>query len=871
MKPEGGLIVVHHSEGNGCTGELTSTPSGRRSGTVRCYARQVNLKPLVSFLLLTAFGVGPLVSCVELGGAPEGATAFSINLARQPDALVSLTLPESSRPDGRTSPDFVPFLEAFEEVRRDGERVEWKAPLPFRTLFYDENSRRKPPEMVLRNAENRMLPFKERTSKEIGRKGSWGYSGGHVFVVTDAESGPPEGYIVSFPKATSVENSLNRSTAGLANKAFALRTLPIYQAYRTGLFLPAPASATFEIEVPLKGRLSFSALLLKPAVSVKQRGDGAVLDVFADVDGGSKRLKRVKLDPGRGQAVEISLSKYAGQKISLRFETDPKNNALFDYVFLAEPTVYTPKRAPDRLVMVFVDTLRADHLGTYGYDRETSPVLDQWAENAAVFESAYAPAPWTLPSARSAVSGRWPDDWDAVPHIGERLAENGWATFSVVTNAYVSDAFGLAEGWSSHRGNLAIPAEKQWDRAKAMLETVEDRDAAVFLHLIDPHLPYKEPKAYRDLWEGPAPEPFSTEGVTAKNVEPAWQRQTDDAGREAVERHIVGRYDQNIRYVDDVFRDILQSVGPNATVVFFSDHGEEFWEDGEMGHGHSLSQELVRVPLIISSPGLEGSRVNAPASLIDIVPTVLELLDIETADSFDGLSLVGAAQGDSDALAALADRPLGLGWSIFGSDGWGAVSNQHKWVSIDGTEAVYDVAADPTEDTPLDEDVARFHRALSEALGRPVWKVWRVEGPGRAGKLTPQMMKVTVSHPQGFERVWARWDPLGERAEPVLEGNTVTIARDGQSAPPREVFLKPKSALDDLEGLSLGTSYMKRADTVVYGKDLTATTEGALLAIGTSDRRTKITYAVHPEPRSVRGGIQDAEVNAALKALGYVE
>ena len=263
--------------------------------------------------------------------------------------------------------------------------------------------------------------------------------------------------------------------------------------------------------------------------------------------------------------------------------------------------------------------------------------------------------------------------------------------------------------------------------------------------------------------------------------------------------------------------------------------------------------------------------MEEPVSLIDIVPTVLELLEIETKDRFDGTSLVSAARGEAEALKALAARPLGLGWSIFGSDGWGAVSSQNKWVSIDGVEHVYDVSVDPTEDHPLSEAVEPYHQALSQALGRPVWKVWRVEGPGRAGKLTPQMMKVMVTHPQGFERVWARWDPLGERSEPVLEGNTVTIARADQLAPPREVFLKPKAALDDLDGLTLQTAYRKRSDQVVYGTDLTATTQGALLASGTSDRRTKITYAVHPEPRAVRGGIQDTEVNAALKALGYVE
>jgi hypothetical protein len=141
-----------------------------------------------------------------------------------------------------------------------------------------------------------------------------------------------------------------------------------------------------------------------------------------------------------------------------------------------------------------------------------------------------------------------------------------------------------------------------------------------------------------------------------------------------------------------------------------------------------------------------------------------------------------------------------------------------------------------------------------------------VVGSGKAGKLSPQHLKVTVRHPSGFDRVWARWDPMGERSEPVHEDGVVTSRRAGRFAAPREFFLKPSGSVDDVTSLVL--EVRTRND---FWLAPGTSSESVLRQAGPPESPVQITKAVVPEPRSKRGPEGDEAVNAALRALGYMD
>ncbi|MFT4975592.1 MAG: arylsulfatase A-like enzyme, partial [Myxococcota bacterium] len=256
-------------------------------------------------------------------------------------------------------------------------------------------------------------------------------------------------------------------------------------------------------------------------------------------------------------------------------------------ILLAAACTSTPPAAPPRrLVLIFVDTLRPDHMSLYGYDRQTSPVLDAWAEGAAVFTDAHSIAPWTLPSARAALSGRQPEAWDDGPVLMERLSEAGWATGAATANVFLSETLGMSRGVDRFHYSLLASAEDQVALALGFFDAHPTQDAALLLHFIDPHLPYKEPEPYRSLWAGSPPPPLNERyqliELQALHVGP------ELPGFDAVRRHLIDRYDQNIRYVDAALAPLLDTLAPTDGVIVFSDHGEEFWEHGGFEHGHSL-------------------------------------------------------------------------------------------------------------------------------------------------------------------------------------------------------------------------------------------------------------------------------------------
>ncbi len=325
--------------------------------------------------------------------------------------------------------------------------------------------------------------------------------------------------------------------------------------------------------------------------------------------------------------------------------------------------------APRNVLLISLDTLRADHLGLYGHVRATSPRLDGFAGTAIVFDRAVAPAANTPPSQASMMTSVDPgrhgftgnDDRlpDRFPTLAERLQQGGWKTGGFVDGGYLSASFGFDRGfevYDDRAGGFAaiLPKARRW------LEGVGDAPFFLFLHTYDIHAPYAPPLPYRDMFhEVPFRGSFEP---TAHNMHRAFER--DLTLTEAERRHAVLRYDEGIRYVDDLLGDFLdelerRGVLDQTLVIVTSDHGEEFGEHGSYLHWQLFYEPILRVPLILRPPGgvSGGRRVGDLAELLDVAPTILDAVGESIPEAMQGRSLLGEKSGADGLPVALAWPP----------------------------------------------------------------------------------------------------------------------------------------------------------------------------------------------------------------------
>jgi len=377
-------------------------------------------------------------------------------------------------------------------------------------------------------------------------------------------------------------------------------------------------------------------------------------------------------------------------------------------------TPAVPEPRPS-LLLLSLDTLRADRLGSYGYGLPTSPALDRLAARGVRFERAYAAAPWTLPSHMTLFTGLHPSRhgatrWasrlaDEVPTLAEVLARAGYRTFGFTTGGFVASRYGFGRGFEVYHEQLeGFPS--LLERARAAIEGVPpDRPWLVFLQTFATHCPYTTtPRYERAFHRDPAARPVERKGVclAGPDLELSPERIT----------HLSERYDASIRTADDAldrFVAWLEARGAleHTVVVIVSDHGEEFGEHGRLFHGYSLYEEQLRVPWIVLAPGLAPRSVDTPVSLVDLFATVLDLLGVPAPDN-DGRSLRPLLEG-GDAPA----RPL-FGETDNHASLRGVVVGRHKLVldRASGEVELFDLARDPGER----DDLAGRAPALRERL-----------------------------------------------------------------------------------------------------------------------------------------------------------
>ena len=390
----------------------------------------------------------------------------------------------------------------------------------------------------------------------------------------------------------------------------------------------------------------------------------------------------------------------------------------------AVPVDETPRL---NLLVISLDTLRADHLGCYGYGRDTSPALDAFARRSVRFEHAIAPAPWTLPSHVSLLTGLLPQSHgvhnsDFLPgedtrFLAELLWPQGWYTFGLTDGGYMAGSFGFERGFRAF-----------YDRDKAFSATVREAQTYItdrepygpwfaFLHTYDIHCPYDPAEPYRSL--------FQSEGRLEADIDGKcgnpWLNEMHLTPEQVL--FVKDRYDGGIREVDAALEGLLRFLEDSGrfedtVIVITSDHGEEFLEHGQIGHERSVQRELLEVPLLIYAPGLDPAVIDAPVSLVDVLPTILDLLDQPLPPNLDGRSLLGLIQGtDAPALG----QPSTLRWQV-ALDAWWTPDTH---LIVDQTAqrlSLFDLTQDPgaTQDrAPTDpERTQSLLRQLKQRLAQ---------------------------------------------------------------------------------------------------------------------------------------------------------
>ena len=503
---------------------------------------------------------------------------------------------------------------------------------------------------------------------------------------------------------------------------------------RLPLTVPADASLAF-------GFGAHSGFTGQPKHSVRFR-------VTFEVDGEthalwSRRvLRRSSHIFGRWYDVRVSLAALAGRTGTLGFEANSTIGRPASGSLWSKPRVIyrTPRPGPN-VILVSLDTLRADRLGIYGPSRDTSPPLAAMARDGVLFRRAFATSNWTLPSHASLFTGQYP--WrhgsrhfglksPIPPHLTtlpEALAERGYATYGFVGGVFVSAQLGFDRGFDryvdpGYATFSTVPFATNLRMTLGLLQHHSERPFFLFLHTYQVHMPYKPRAPWNRAFDPDYAGPYRNAFTSGDYAPYRW---TDALDAEVVD-HIAALYDGGIRQTDDelgiLWQVIRESEIADQTCIFVtSDHGDEFMEHGNLFHHNAkVFDELIRVPLVAWCPAhiATGHVVEEPVSLVDVLPTLLELTGSRVPDGLDGSSLMTALRGE----------PLPTGRTVYAEvDGstiekTGSVTalrtRRHKLVSstLGGGRviALYDLEADPGEQSDVAEQHPETVRRLTERL-----------------------------------------------------------------------------------------------------------------------------------------------------------
>lgn len=583
--------------------------------------------------------------------------------------------------------------------------------------------------------------------------------------------------------------------------------------WRTAV-VTAAGGWSWELEVPPGARLHLGLEAFG-----EEGADPAPLEIsLAVVDGDRRKVLRVisprELDGPGWTDIELDLGRWEGRRVRCEAEVRPLGPAARSRG--ATEIAWAPARMtagsgerpardtrPD-IVLIVVDTLRADALTPYGAADSASPRIDRHlARQGVVFERAYAQAPWTLPSMISlmtgeepgVVLGREPASFAIPPHrpaLPELLSQAGYETGAFIANPTLHHGNGFARGVDdlyiapADEAFISLQDEILVRKAATWLRSRGERPYFLYVHFLAPHDPYANPMQFlgRSLRH-----PFYLGRITGRDVHDLFLGTTslDDPASDV--RHLRALYATEVRYVDRRVEELLEALPPRGgagtLAVFTSDHGEELFDHGGWKHGRTLYEEQLRVPLIFRWEGhIEGRRrVASPVRLVDVAPTLLDAAGLEVRRG-GGRSLLPVLRARAEPVESeiFAER-LNFGPLVAAvvsgkrklvlSDvhGRSAPDNkmQERMIEREASRypriAVFDLERDPEERRNLAGEAPSLLRRLVPMLHRQL------------GRTTPGLRVLAGEIPPGsrlavslrFERAPAAWRSYflaaGDRAE----------------------------------------------------------------------------------------------------------
>lgn len=392
------------------------------------------------------------------------------------------------------------------------------------------------------------------------------------------------------------------------------------------------------------------------------------------------------------------------------------------------------------VILISIDTLRADHTSLYGYERPTTPYIEALAARGVVFDKAYSQAPNTAPSHTTMLSGTYPSGhlvWahgmmpsEGLPTLPKLFQANGYRTVAWVQlegmtyNAGFDEYHYMAKRWSyvPERPGEVV----DWLRENG------DQPFFMFLHTYEPHAPYHPPEEYRAKYD------TGYEGHLRKDIikvdELALMNSGETPATQAELDHVIAMYDAEIEFLDQrlsVVFDALEELGlaDNTVIALVADHGEEFGERGQIGrHSYTIFNELMHVPMFFVGPGIPaGMRIDTQVGNVDLAPTLLTLAGIEVPRIYQGIDLATLWNGTAEGVRpVVVERPdeqaiIAGGWKYFSGG------------------QLYDLTNDPGETTDVAADNPSEAAFLRDQLDRWLAETHRVQetvGPAGGERLT---------------------------------------------------------------------------------------------------------------------------------------
>ncbi len=418
------------------------------------------------------------------------------------------------------------------------------------------------------------------------------------------------------------------------------------------------------------------------------------------------------------------------------------------------------------VILITVETLRADHVGVYGYARDTTPNVDRFAKQATVFRQAYSQAPETNPSISSLMTSHYPHEtkvlsvFHTLPPkaltMAKILKKKGYRTAAVISHDTLRRGSGFEQGFDTYDDRMEEGVQLKWGpnrRESVQRERIAPKTtrAAIkwleknykdkfflWVHYEDPHGPYTPPPPYNTMFlqrsrDGTKALPV-LQTVSGTGGIPPYQLLGDHRDRS----YYISQYDGEVRFFDQAFGELMEKIRElglfeNSLIIFTADHGEGMGEHGYyFAHRELVYNGLIHVPLIIHVPGkgIQPTEVQKPVALLDVLPTVLRILSVKPPDKLRG----------RDLFAAPAQRPI-FSETETGGSKYTILSDDLKLIVNEDSSELYELSKDYSEQrdliaagldqslTPraieLKNEVERIRHEDSLKLGKPV--MWAVD------------------------------------------------------------------------------------------------------------------------------------------------